>query len=123
MKTLCRKYENLMKTFFSIENIVLSLPGNSKYEVICAIWYQLHNLKNLKNTNEGVSLLVKWQASACNFTEINTPPWVFFSFLNCTNGADLVPNGTKLTLYSRYLHYLVLIMMLRSIVMMYARPL
>ena len=58
-----------------------------------------------------------------NFTEINTPPWVFFSFLNCTNAADLVLNGTKLTLYSRYLHYLVLIMMLRSIVMMYARPL
>ena len=58
-----------------------------------------------------------------NFTEINTPPWVFSSFLNCTNAADLVPNGTKFTLYSRYLHYLVLIMMLRSIVMMYARPL
>ena len=123
MKTLCRKYENLMKTFFSIENIVLSLPGNSKYEVICAIWYHLYNLKNLKNTNGGVPLLVKLQASACNFTEINTPPRVFFSFLNCTNGADLVPNGTKLTSYSQYLHYMVPIMMLRSIAMMYARPL
>ena len=23
---------------------------------------------------------------ACNFTKINTPPWVFFTFFNCTNG-------------------------------------
>ena len=22
----------------------------------------------------------------CNFTKINTPPWVFFTFLYCTNG-------------------------------------
>ena len=25
-------------------------------------------------------ILVKLQASACNFTKINTPPWVFFTF-------------------------------------------
>ena len=24
--------------------------------------------------------------SACNLTKINTPPWVFFTFLNGTNG-------------------------------------
>ena len=29
--------------------------------------------------------LVKLQASACNFTKINTPTWVFSRFLNCTN--------------------------------------
>ena len=23
---------------------------------------------------------------ACNFTKFNTPPWVFFTFLNCRNG-------------------------------------
>ena len=27
----------------------------------CAIWYHLHNLKNVKNTHEGVLLLVKLQ--------------------------------------------------------------
>ena len=26
------------------------------------------------------------QASACNVTKINTPPWMFFAILNCTNG-------------------------------------
>ena len=25
--------------------------------------------------------LIKLQALACNFTKINTPPWVFFTFL------------------------------------------
>ena len=39
----------------------------------------------MKNTNGGVSILVKLQAEACNFTKINTPPWVFSRFLNCTN--------------------------------------
>ena len=46
----------------------------------CAIWYHLHNLKNVKNTHGGVLILVKLQASACNFTKINTPPWVFLTF-------------------------------------------
>ena len=46
----------------------------------CAIWYHLYNLKNLKNTYGGVLILVKLQASACTFTKINTPPWVFFMF-------------------------------------------
>ena len=45
--------------------------------MFCAIWYHLYNLKNVKNTHEGVSLLVKLQA--CNFTKGNTSPWVFFT--------------------------------------------
>ena len=39
----------------------------------CAIWYHLYNLKNVKNTHGEVLLLVKLQATACNFTESNTP--------------------------------------------------
>ena len=46
----------------------------------CAIWYHLYNLKNLKNNYGGVLILVQLQASACNCTKINTPPWVFFTF-------------------------------------------
>ena len=38
------------------------------------------DMKNMKNTHGGVLLL------ACNFTKSNTPPWVFFTFLNCING-------------------------------------
>ena len=55
--------------------------------MLCAIWYNLHNLKNVKNTHGGVLLLVKLvlllgklQAESCNFTKSNTPPWAFFMF-------------------------------------------
>ena len=39
----------------------------------CAIWYHLHNLKNVKNTHGGVSILVELQA--------DTLSWVSFTFL------------------------------------------
>ena len=44
--------------------------------------------KNVKNTHEGVLLLVKLQAKTCNFTKSNTL-WVFSYFLNCRNGTKL----------------------------------
>ena len=43
-------------------------------------WYYLYNLKNVKNTHAGVLILVKLQNSACNFTKINTPPRMLFTF-------------------------------------------
>ena len=45
------------------------MPASSTplYEMLCAIWYHLYNLKNVKNTHGGVLLLV---------TKSNTPPWV-----------------------------------------------
>ena len=46
----------------------------NRYVMRCAIWCYLYNLKNVKNTHEGVLLLVKLQAEAYNFTKINTPP-------------------------------------------------
>ena len=49
--------------------------------MLYTIWYHLHNLKNVKNTHEGVSLLEKLQASAYNFTKSITPSLVFFAFL------------------------------------------
>ena len=51
-----------------------------KYVTLCAIWYHLYNLKNVKNIYGEVILLVKWQASACIFTKSITPPWVFLKF-------------------------------------------
>ena len=48
--------------------------------MFCAIWYHLYYSKNVKNTNGGVLLLVKLQASTYNFTKSDTPPWVFFGF-------------------------------------------
>ena len=35
----------------------------SEYVMLCAIWYHLYNLKNMKNTYGGVILLVKLQDS------------------------------------------------------------
>ena len=51
----------------------------------CVIWYHLYNLKNVKQTHGGVLLLVKLQAKTCNLTKIDTPPWVFLCFLDCTD--------------------------------------
>ena len=50
------------------------------YVVRCVIWYYLHNFKNVKNTHGEVLLLVKLQASRCNFTKSNASPSVFFTF-------------------------------------------
>ena len=55
-------------------------------EMLCTIWYHLYNFKNVKNIHGGVLLLVKLQATACNFIKSNTTPWVFTRFLNWTNG-------------------------------------
>ena len=49
--------------------------------MLCAIWCHLYNSKNVRNTHGGVLLLVKLQGEACNFTQNNTLPCVFFTFL------------------------------------------
>ena len=49
--------------------------------MFCAVWYDLYNLKN-----ESLQKL-----KAFNFTKSNTPPWVFFTVLNCTDG-QMIPN-------------------------------
>ena len=55
---------------------------------LCAIWYHLYNLKNLKNTHGGMLLLEKLQVEVGNLTKSNTPPWVFFIL-------KMVPNCAK----------------------------
>ena len=37
------------------------------HEILCAIWFHLHNLKNVKNIHRGMISV--------------TPPWLFFTFL------------------------------------------
>ena len=32
------------------------------YQILCTIWYRAYNFKNVKNTHEGVLILVKLQA-------------------------------------------------------------
>ena len=55
---------------------------------ISAIWYNLYNLKKMRSTHGRVLLLVKLQASACDFNKkhssiVPSPP----RFSNFTNGA------------------------------------
>ena len=58
---------------------------------LCAIWYHLCDLKNVKNTHEGMVLLVKLQTEACNFTKNSTSPWVFFTFFKLYEWYQMVP--------------------------------
>ena len=70
--------------------------------MLCAIYYHLHNLKNLKKPHGGVLLLVKMQAKACNFTRSNTPPWAFFVFLKLYKWYQIAQNITYMTLSKIY---------------------
>ena len=68
--------------------------------VCCAIWYHLYNFKNVKNTHGGVLILVKLQASAYNFTKINTAPWVFSTFLKLHKWYEIPQRITNMLLAS-----------------------
>ena len=46
----------------------------------CAIWYNLHNLKNVKNTHLGVLL------KPATLLKLTAFHGCFSRFLNCTNG-------------------------------------
>ena len=58
----------------------------------CAIWYHLYNLKNLKNTHEGVLLLVKLQAKNLQFYQKkHSSMGVFHAF----KIVQMIPNCQK----------------------------
>ena len=67
--------------------------------MFCAICYHLCNLKNVKNTNGGVLLVLKLHAKACNFTKSNTPPWLFFTFLKLYKWYQIAQRITYMTLF------------------------
>ena len=53
--------------------------------------------KNVKNTHGGVFILVKLQASPCNFAKINTPPWCLQTYSSAKD------KGGKFTNFSGFL--------------------
>ena len=58
------KFLNNLRKGGSTELISLnSCIRISQFETLCAIWYHLYNLQNVKNTHEGVLLLVKLQTT------------------------------------------------------------
>ena len=73
--------------------------------MLCAIWYHLYHLKNVKNTLGGVLLLVQLQA-----TESNTPPWVLFTFFKLYKWYQIAQCITyeclSATVYPRSLYHL-----------------
>ena len=66
--------------------------------VRCANWYHLYNFKKVKITHGGVLILVKLQVSTCNFTEINTPPWVFFTILKLNKWYQIAQRTTTVNI-------------------------
>ena len=63
------------------------------------ILYHLYKLKNVKNSEGGVLLLVKLPAEVCNFTKSEIPPWMFFTF-------QMVPKREKHPVYFFFHHQL-----------------
>ena len=59
-----------------------------------AVWYHLYNIKSVKNAHGGVLLLVKLQASACNFTNSSTYPRAFFTFFKMCKWYQIVQSIT-----------------------------
>ena len=49
--------------------------------MLCAIWYHMYNLKNVKNTHGGVLLLVK----PATLLKVTLLHGCFPRFLDCTN--------------------------------------
>ena len=56
------------------------------YDTLCAYWHHLYNLKNVKNTRRGVSLLVQLQAQLATLLKVTLPYGCFLRFLYYTNG-------------------------------------
>ena len=68
--------------------------------MLCAIWYHVHNLKNVKNTHGRVLILVKFQAETCNFIKSNTPPLVFFTFFKLYKWYQIAQRITYREIYN-----------------------
>ena len=87
---------------------------NSIYMVRYAIWYHLYNLKNVKNTHGWVLIIV-----ACNFTKINTPPRVFFTFFKLYKWYQIAQRTTYIywlffLLFKKFIECLLMICLLKA---------
>ena len=75
--SMARRYE---KFFFRIADLT------NDNTMLCAIWYHLYNLKNVKNTHGGVLLLIKLQPKKrATLLKVTLLDVCFSRFLNCTN--------------------------------------
>ena len=65
LQNYCQNYSEIL----SRTSDVLHVSNGSSIVMRCAIWYCLYNLKNVKNTNKGVLLLVKLQTFSLQLYE------------------------------------------------------
>ena len=84
-----KHWVNNTQTFHATCHCFLYVPKNIRksvifwyfeglYEMRCAIWHHLYNLKNVENTHGGVLLLVKCRfESTQKSTKSNTTPFAF----------------------------------------------
>ena len=78
-KLLCNRRKNLLRTL--AQNMVEDWSFTRIF--ICGALHDLVpfvQFNKRENTHGRVLILVNLQASACTFTKINTPLWVFFMF-------------------------------------------
>ena len=68
----------VVKVSQNLKHLSLTICILQAYVMRCAIWYHLHNLKNVKNTYGRMLLLIKVEL----FHEC------FLRFLNCANGTQ-----------------------------------
>ena len=85
----------LLEFYFSFSTFKLYIFVIVANVMRWASWYRLYNLKNVKITHGGVLILVKLQVSACNFTRINTPLWVFFTFFKLYKRYQIAQHTTN----------------------------
>ena len=89
------------------ESLLQTFPTDWLVKETCA---ELHDLvtfvqfKIRENTHGGVLILVKLQAEAFNFIKINTPPWVFFTFLKLYKWYQIEQRTTLIVLWSFYIN-------------------
>ena len=77
---------NIYQHLEDCQNILVKyepkLLGAVLYVTLCAIWCHINNLKNVKDTHEGVLLLIKLQAEAYNFSKVALLHGCFFHVFN-----------------------------------------
>ena len=89
-----------------MKNSIIDVWQGSKYACLSVYIIDLTSSKNLLKRH----LRQHWEKKqrqinvvlACNFTTINTPPWVFSTFLNCTNDTKSRKASQILFFYLQY---------------------
>ena len=93
-KTLSQTFARVLNTSLPC-SFVLNIAMRCVLNI--AIWYQLHNFKNAKNTHEGALLL--------SIIKSSTLPWVFFTFFKLYKWYEFAQRITCILEYNDQLNF------------------